>query len=70
MRPIVTCAIEFADADMDWEALCSVVLQKECTDDPELAMQKPEDLIAQGVHFQVHKGDLGPCIVTLVVCYL
>ncbi|KAL0031092.1 hypothetical protein WJX77_003383 [Trebouxia sp. C0004] len=49
MRPVVTCAIEYPDEEMERK----VVLQKETTDDPELAMQKPEQM-AQGVHFQVH----------------
>lgn len=36
---------------MEKKALCSVVLQKEVTDDPDLAMQKPA-ITAEGVHFQ------------------
>ena len=71
MRPVVTCAIEYPDEEIERKALRSVVLQKEFTDDPELAMQKPEQMIAQGVHFQVHvhKSEPGPCLVTLVVSY-
>jgi hypothetical protein len=71
MRRVVICAIEYPDEEMERKALRSVVLQKEFTDDPELAMQKPEQMIAQGVHFQVHvnNGELGPCMLTPVVCY-
>ncbi|DBA79889.1 hypothetical protein WJX77_005066 [Trebouxia sp. C0004] len=52
MRPVITCAIEYPDEEMERKALRTVVAQ--FTDDPELAMQKPEQMIAQGVHFQVH----------------
>ena len=71
MRPIAICAIEYPDEEMETKALRSVVLQKEFTDDPELAMQKPEQMIAQGVHFQIHahNGEVGTCMVTPVVCY-
>ena len=70
MRRVVICAIEYPDEEMERKALRSVVLQKEFIDDPELAMQKPEQMIAQGVHFQVHvnNGELGPCMLTPVVC--